>query len=118
LRNENKIDVYLIFCCLFRSADWDPLLGTVRVNKNLKIISLHSSYVGANENDPSETARLVKGYSKLKKPPSIRSKEKTNKLCRSLKDCLSISHHLSKLDIYNVPLTVKDCSQIAKVNFY
>ena len=93
-----------------KSADWEPLLNTMRVNKNLKLIQFHSNYVAQNENDPKSAI----GYSKLKKPPSIRNKDRTNKLCRSLKECLSISHYLSKLELYNIPLSVKDCAQIAK----
>ncbi len=50
----------------------------------------------------------------MKKPPAIRNKERINKLCRALKDCLTVSHHLDKLEIYNLPLSVKDCAQIAK----
>jgi centrosomal protein CEP78 len=92
-----------------KSADWEPLLNTMRVNKNLKIIQFHSNYVAQNENDPKSV-----GYAKLKKPPSIRNKDRTNKLCRSLKECFSISHYLSKLELYNIPLSVKDCAQIAK----
>ena len=38
---------------LSRSNDWDPLLGTLRMNKNVKSISLLSSYIPPNENDPS-----------------------------------------------------------------
>jgi hypothetical protein len=58
---------------------------------------------------------LIKGYAKLKRPPAIRSNERLiSKLCRALKDCLSVSHHLEKLEIYNLPLSVKDCAQIAK----
>lgn len=57
----------------------------------------------------------MKGYGKLRKPPAIRNKEKTNRLCRSLKDCLSVSTALNKLELFNIPLTIKDCSQISKV---
>lgn len=101
-----------------KSADWDPLLNTMRVNKNLKLIQFHSNYFPQNENDPNgekqQQQQQLKGYAKLKKPPSIRNKDRTNKLCRSLKECLSLSHYLSKLELYNIPLTVKDCGQVAK----
>jgi hypothetical protein len=99
-----------------KSADWEPLFSTLRVNKSLKTIKFYSNY---ELTDPtaasnSSSSAAAKAYAKLKKPPAIRNKEKTNKLCRSLKDSLSISHHLNKLEIYNVTLSVKDCAQIAK----
>jgi len=57
---------------------------------------------------------LVKGFAKLKKPPSIRSKERVKELCRSLKECLAISHSLSHLELYNIPLGVKELAHVAK----
>ncbi|CAF0863953.1 unnamed protein product [Brachionus calyciflorus] len=93
-----------------KSNDWDPFLSALRVSKNFKTISFVSTYNADND----ESSRMIKGYAKLKKPPAIRNKEKTNKLCRSLKDCLSVSTMLNKLELYNIPLSVKDCSQIAK----
>ena len=70
-----------------------------------------------NSNHFIETSRLVKGFAKLKKPPSIRNKEKSNKLCRSIKDCLGISHCLNYLEFYNIPFTPKDLAHVAKVCF-
>lgn len=58
---------------------------------------------------------LTKGFARLKKPPAIRNRERTNKLCRSLRDCLSGTLSLVHLEIYNIPLSVKDCVQIGKV---
>ncbi len=94
------------------------------------MIKFHSSYVSSDversdvaipggigisgEVTPS-VARLPKGYAKVKKVHAIRTKEKTNKLCRSLKECLALSHHLIHLELFNIPLSVKDCAQIAKV---
>jgi hypothetical protein len=107
---------------IFRSADWDPLLAALKVNRNLKIIAVHSSYISPDENESNEAgggrATLKMGYARLKKPPSIRNKERTNKLCRSLKDCLSVSTFLNQIDVFNLPLTTKDCTQIAKVIFF
>ena len=58
----------------------------------------------------------MKGFARLKKLPSIRSKEKINKLCRGLKECLSVTNSLAHLELYNIPLGAKDALQIAKVN--
>ena len=55
--------------------------------------------------------------SKLKKQPAIRSKEKTGKLCRSLRDCLLVSTTLNKLEIQGIPLTLKELTILAKVRF-
>ena len=62
-----------------------------------------------------ETARLVKGYSRHKRPPAIRNKDKISKLCKCLKDCLSNSAYLEKIELYNIPLSAKDSKQLAKV---
>jgi hypothetical protein len=98
-----------------KSGDWEPLLGAIRVNKCLKTISVYSQY-SLNESESNETSRLLKGYAKLKKPPAIRNKERINKLCRSLKECLSISNQLNKIELFNIPLSVKDSTQLAKVS--
>lgn len=64
----------------------------------------------------SDADRTLRGYSRAgRKVPSIRFKERTNKLCRSLRDCLGVSVCLSHLELFNVPLVPKDCSQIARV---
>jgi hypothetical protein len=55
--------------------------------------------------------------SKLKKQPAIRCKEKTGKLCRSIRDCLLISTTLHKLEIQGIPLNLKELSILAKVCF-
>ena len=96
-----------------RSADWEPIFSALKSNnKSLKQISIISNYT---ENDTTnESNRLIKGFSKLKKPPSIRNKDRINKLCRCLKESLQISIHLNTLELYNIPLLVKDLAQIAK----
>jgi len=96
-----------------RSADWEPIFSALKSNnKSLKQISIISNYT---ENETTnESNRLIKGFSKLKKPPSIRNKERINKLCRCLKESLQISIHLNTLELYNIPLLVKDLAQIAK----
>ena len=78
----------------------------------------HQHFQMFNLNKFIETSRLVKGFAKLKKPPSIRNKEKSNKLCRSIKDCLGISHCLNYLEFYNIPFTPKDLAHVAKVSLF
>lgn len=58
--------------------------------------------------------RTAKSYYKQRKPPTIRSKEMTNKLCKALKECLTVSTHLEKLELINIPFSFKDCAQLAK----
>ena len=97
-----------------KSADWDPLLNTVRVNRSLNLISIYSKYKASSTSDCKAQSKMQSASSQRKVPAIRASREKTNKLCRCLKDCLVISQHLASLELYNIPINVKDCSQIAK----
>lgn len=52
--------------------------------------------------------------SRLRKPPAIRNKEKTIKLCKSIRDCLIISPSLQRLEIQGIPLAQKEICILAK----
>lgn len=96
-----------------KSADWDPLLNTLRVNKSIVNIIFKSTYV-TNDNDESIVESKNSRNSKLKKQPAIRNKEKSGKLCRSLRDCLLISTSLHKLELQGIPLSLKELTILAK----
>lgn len=95
-----------------KSSDWEPIFGALKTNKTLRQLSIISNYV--DDSAQLESNRLIKGFAKLKKPPSIRNKDRINKLCRCLKECLQISVYLTHLELYNIPMTIKDLGQIAK----
>jgi hypothetical protein len=101
-------------------SDWEPLLAAISANKTLRVISLNSNYDIDCVADLS-SAKIAKPFkqqqqaSKLKKAPAIRSKQVCNKLCKALKDCLSVSHHLQELELFKILLNSKDLAHIAKV---
>ena len=102
-----------IFFPLYRLADWDPLLGAIKTCKAIRKIAFKSAYMGPNESE-SELKNGKRANAKAKKVPAIRTKERVHKLCRSLKDCLSISQFLDHLEVFNVPMTPKDLASLAK----
>lgn len=56
-----------------------------------------------------------RGYSVKRKIPSIRSKEITYRLCRSLKDCLCVNQSVTSIELQGIPLRERDVSALAKV---
>lgn len=99
-----------------RSADWDPLLGAIKTCKAIRKIAFKSAHIGPNESesDAKNGGKRPNGGGKARKVPAIRTKERVHKLCRSLKDCLSISQFLDHLEIFNIPMTPKDLASLSK----
>jgi len=56
-----------------------------------------------------------RGFTVKRKIPSIRSKEVTYRLCRSLKDCLCVSPTLTTIELQGIPLRDRDVAVLAKV---
>ncbi|XP_028392433.1 centrosomal protein of 78 kDa-like [Dendronephthya gigantea] len=92
--------------------DWNPIFNATRINKNLKVIALKSYWQEKINNGQPE---FVSGMNLCrKKAPPIRSKDVTYKLCRSLKDCLSVTEQLEVLILQNVPLRTRDLNCLSK----
>lgn len=51
-----------------------------------------------------------------RKMPSIRSKEITYRLCKALKECLSVTPALSCLELQGLPLRERDLTTLIKVS--
>lgn len=51
----------------------------------------------------------------VKKIRAIRSKEMTFKLCKALRECLTISHNLKTLHLSGLPLRERDLIALSKV---
>lgn len=91
-----------------RPTDWMPILNTVKINRTLKAIAFRSYYqetLADAENKPYQVKR---------KPPAIRSKEITYRLCKSLKDCLLVTPTLSSILLQGVPLRERDLTALTK----
>ncbi|XP_005113066.2 centrosomal protein of 78 kDa, partial [Aplysia californica] len=69
-----------------RLNDWMPIINTVRINKSLQFIAVRSYYQMPSEETDEKRAAILR-----RKLPSIRSKEITHRLVKSLKDCLFVS---------------------------
>lgn len=95
-----------------KASEWDPICAALSINKNLKAIKIECKYLLPSNEKSNHDSTLVR----VKKPPSIRTRERINKLCRSLRDCLTVTTSLNQLEIFNIPLIVKDCVQLGKVN--
>ena len=50
-----------------------------------------------------------------RKMPSIRSKEITYRLCKALKECLSVTPALTCLELQGLPLRERDLTTLIKV---
>lgn len=50
-----------------------------------------------------------------KKTPAVRSKEITYRLCKSLKECLSVTASLTCIELQGLPLRERDLASLSKV---
>ena len=50
-----------------------------------------------------------------KKPSAVRSHEVTNRLCKSLRDCLHVTTSLTCIELQGLPLRERDLTALAKV---
>ncbi|XP_038046202.1 centrosomal protein of 78 kDa-like [Patiria miniata] len=95
-----------------RSPDWAPVLNALRINKSLRFVGVRSYYQQANGIEDSKDGKL---RSRVKRrPPPVRSKDVTYRLCVALAEMLSVSQALSHIELHGVPLRNKDVQLIAK----
>ncbi|CAH1790143.1 unnamed protein product [Owenia fusiformis] len=95
-----------------RSNDWVPVLNTLRINKSLNFIGVRSYFqlpLDEQGQIPEDKSLIWK-----KKTPAVRSKEITYRLCKSLKECLTVTPVLSTLELQGLPLRDKDLMCLAK----
>ncbi|XP_035234528.1 centrosomal protein of 78 kDa isoform X1 [Anguilla anguilla] len=91
-----------------RLADWSPILNSVAINKQLHSIVIGSCYQpGLGEPERSRV------YNR-KKIPAFRSKDMTFRLCKAIRDCLSISPCLRTLRLHGLPLRERDLIALTK----
>ncbi|XP_061672964.1 centrosomal protein of 78 kDa isoform X2 [Syngnathoides biaculeatus] len=93
-------------------ADWPPILDSISINKHLQHIVISSTYQTSHGCGDADR-RYYKPVFR-KKIPSIRCKDVTFKLCKALKECLSISPNLKTLKLHGLPLRERDLVSLTK----
>ncbi|CAH2294194.1 centrosomal of 78 kDa [Pelobates cultripes] len=91
-------------------SDWPPILNSLKINKNLKSISIKSCHQPGLSDSGAEKLGI---YFKRRVPP-IHSKDMTFQLCASIAGCLSVSNSLSSLELHGLPLRKRDLKILAK----
>ncbi|XP_054544807.1 centrosomal protein of 78 kDa isoform X3 [Talpa occidentalis] len=92
-----------------RVVDWAPLLSTLKVNKDLPLISIKSFFqpwLGETASDRNKVCRS--------RVPAIRNKDVTFQLCKALKCCLSASSALKNLELNGLVLRERDLTILTK----
>ncbi|KAM9822234.1 centrosomal protein of 78 kDa isoform 1-T2 [Syngnathus typhle] len=87
-------------------ADWPPILDSIFINRHLHHIAITSTYQTSHTCADADR-RYYKPVFR-KKIPSIRSKDMTFKLCKVLKECLSLSPNLKTLKLNGLHLRERD----------
>ncbi|XP_042276662.1 centrosomal protein of 78 kDa [Thunnus maccoyii] len=93
-------------------TDWPPILNSISINKHLHHIAISSTYqasLGSGDAD-----RRYYKSSLRKKIPAIRSKDMTFKLCKALRECLTVSPNLKTLQLNGLPLRERDLITLTK----
>ncbi|XP_070820049.1 centrosomal protein of 78 kDa isoform X2 [Chaetodon trifascialis] len=93
-------------------TDWPPILNSICINKHLHHIAISSTYQ-ANRVSGDADRRYYKS-SFRKKIPAIRSKDMTFKLCKALRECLTVSPNLKTLQLNGLPLRERDLITLTK----
>ncbi|XP_077004597.1 centrosomal protein of 78 kDa-like isoform X2 [Tamandua tetradactyla] len=92
-----------------RVVDWAPLLSSLKVNKDLPLVSIKSYFqpwLGETGSDRNKVCRS--------RIPAIRSKDVTFQLCKALKSCLSASGVLMNLELNGLLLRERDLTTLTK----
>ncbi|XP_053431725.1 centrosomal protein of 78 kDa isoform X2 [Nycticebus coucang] len=92
-----------------RMVDWAPLLSTLKINKDLPLISIKSFFqpwLGEIGSDINKVCRS--------RVPAIRFKDVTFQLCKALKGCLNVSSVLRNLELNGLVLRERDLTVLTK----
>ncbi|XP_040602695.1 centrosomal protein of 78 kDa isoform X2 [Mesocricetus auratus] len=92
-----------------RVVDWAPLLSTLRVNRDLPLVAIKSSFQPWLGETGSDTHRVSRN-----RIPAIRSKDVSFQLCKALKGCLSTSSVLRNLELNGLILRERDLTSLTK----
>ncbi|CAH1251346.1 CEP78 [Branchiostoma lanceolatum] len=92
-----------------RGPDFVPLLNTLRINKSLSFVAFRSYYQPL----PSDTP-VGKRYLFKKRAPPVRTKDMTLRICKALRECLTVTPSLTCVEVTNLPLRNRDLENLAK----
>uniref|UniRef100_UPI00398EE513 centrosomal protein of 78 kDa n=1 Tax=Pristiophorus japonicus TaxID=55135 RepID=UPI00398EE513 len=91
-------------------SEWAPILSSISINKHLAFLAVRSYYQpGLGETGGERYKQHFR-----KRIPAIRSKDFTIQLCKSIRDCLSISSALTTLELQGLPLRHRDLTALIK----
>ncbi|XP_071339389.1 centrosomal protein of 78 kDa isoform X2 [Trachinotus anak] len=93
-------------------TDWPPILSSISINKHLHHIAISSTNQASLGS--GDTDRRYYKSSFRKKIPAIRSKDMTFKLCKALRECLTVSSNLKTLQLNGLPLRERDLITLTK----
>ncbi|XP_068995186.1 centrosomal protein of 78 kDa [Embiotoca jacksoni] len=93
-------------------TDWPPILNSISINKHLHHIAISSTYQASLGDAVSDRRYYKSSY--RRKIPAIRSKDMTLKLCKVLRDCLTVSPNLKTLQLNGLPLRERDLITLTK----
>uniref|UniRef100_A0A671UA24 Centrosomal protein 78 n=1 Tax=Sparus aurata TaxID=8175 RepID=A0A671UA24_SPAAU len=93
-------------------TDWPPLLNAICINKHLHHIAISSTYQASLFSGDIDRRYYKSSF--RKKIPAIRSKDMTFKLCKALRECLTVSPNLKTLQLKGLPLRERDLITLTK----
>ncbi|XP_054895275.1 centrosomal protein of 78 kDa isoform X2 [Poeciliopsis prolifica] len=92
--------------------DWPPILSSISINKHLHHIAISSTFQAGLAFADSD---IIYGkYGSRRKIPPICSKDMTFKLCKALRECLTVSPCLKTLHLHGLPLRERDLITLTK----
>ncbi|XP_061586038.1 centrosomal protein of 78 kDa isoform X2 [Cololabis saira] len=92
--------------------DWPPILHSISINKHLHHIAISSTYRASLASGDAD-----KTYPKAafrRRVPAICSKDMTLKLCKALRECLTVSPNLKTLQLKGLLLRERDLITLTK----
>ncbi|XP_038163963.1 centrosomal protein of 78 kDa [Cyprinodon tularosa] len=95
-----------------KSTDWAPILHSISINKHLHHIAISSTHQGGLAFADSDKRYYKSTF--RRKIPAFRSRDMTFKLCRALRECLSVSPNLKTLHLNGLPLRERDLMTLTK----
>ncbi|KAK5909705.1 hypothetical protein CesoFtcFv8_003612 [Champsocephalus esox] len=95
-----------------RLTDWPPILNSICINKHLHYIAISSTYQASLASGDADK-RFYKSCLR-KRIPAFRSKDMTFKLCKALRECLTVSPNLKTLQLNGLPLRQRDLITLTK----
>ncbi|XP_037633029.1 centrosomal protein of 78 kDa isoform X1 [Sebastes umbrosus] len=93
-------------------TDWPPIINSICINKHLHHIAISSPYQASLASGDADRRYYKSSF--RKRIPAIRSKDMTFKLCKALRECLTVSSNLKTLQLNGLPLRERDLITLTK----